>query len=760
MLELRSLSVADYVRWGSAEFEFRPGVSFIHGVNRSGKSLLFRAPRLAIYGAGLGKRHSESSKIPAGAKIELEFANSGKRWKIKASPKSVQLFENGKSLSLSGKKSGLAKLGEVQPLSLRLFDSSVYLSANSRHFLQHASATEASEWLANLFRVDAVYDPLLEKAKADLSKANKAAVQLSVVRGLIRDARAQFVKSGEEFDSSTRSKQIKWLDEKLSAFSVSLSQERDRLSMLVELLPVLEQRDNLPKLGGRKPSGNLDELNGELHRLEETERKLIAYKSAVEAQKEFADKRAKLEARLSKLLENAPTFWDDLAQAEGVAQELGRMFGLLQDKEADWVSQEAERMFAQRNPIDIKATPGALRSAKESALQAEKRLAILQDRLKQIDSRPSGACPTCGQKASKSHNTKERRELKPEIKRAESALRVARHQAKAISMHLGWTQRTNPRNERALVGSAIKGVTEDIAILREIEEVRSAIDHLPAGKLPPRPTYNGSLRDIRAAIAQIEEDIVEIEKYRQLKRRHQDVAKALARLEVGEDVTAKSVRADRDKVKAGIARLESEVLRLTTKVATLKQADKSLTEAEKQEAELAPIVGHKAELEALVEAFGKTGLRLRRLETIAAAFEDALNEAVPLIWPEHFRFTVFTGMKGVSIRLRRDGSESDLSNLSGSEEQAWKMLCAYALSRILPPELRCDTIILDEIESNMDERSRERFSKRLMPVMIESFPKVVIVSPQNRSHLPVSVDHHYEIVSDKDLKSKLLERRV
>lgn len=757
MLELRSLSVADYVRWGSADFEFRQGVSFIHGVNRSGKSLLFRAPRLAIYGAGLGKRHSESSKIPSGSKIELDFASGKKRWKIKASSKSVQLFENGKSLSLSGKKSGLAKLSEVQPLSLRLFDSSVYLSANSRHFLQHASPIEASEWLANLFRVDAVYDPLLEKAKADLSKANKAAVQLSVVRGMIRDARAQFVKNGEEFDSGARSKQIAALESKLTTFSASLGQERERLSSLVELLPVLEQRDTLPKLAPWKPKDDLDSLKRKLRALEDRERKLIAYRSAVEAQKEFAAERSKLEARLAKLSKKATRLFG-LLQARGVEVELDKLVQLLSSKMDDWENQESDRAFALRRPVES-YSPRELEAAHKAAEKAEKRLALLQHRLQQINDRPTGTCPTCGQKASKAHSIDERRKLKPEIQQAEDELRKLNSRVSVLSAHVGWTQRVNPSAEHRVAYTTLIRVRKDIALLSELEDVRSAIERLPKGKLPEKPKDSGTLRDLRTVMSGIEEDIVAAEKHAQLTRRHQDVAKALERLKVGENVSLKTVRADRDECKVKIARLDSEVLRLTTKVATLKQADKSLTESEAQEAELEPIAGHKAELEALVEAFGKTGLRLRRLESIAAAFEDALNEAVPLIWPDHFRFTIATSTKGISIRLRRDGSESDLSNLSGSEEQAWKMLCAYALARILPPELRCDTIILDEIESNMDGSSRERFSKRLMPVLIESFPKVIIVSPQDRSHLPIAVDHYYEIVNDKNLKSKLIERR-
>ena len=745
MLVLDQLTVHSHILWKQAVFKFEDGVTFVRGGNRTGKSILFQSPGLAIYGSGAGKSFNEASKVPAKSRIELLFSTPGRQWRIDASSKKVQVFENGESLCLSGKKSGLAKLASVLPITRQLFDATVYISGRNKHFLQLASAGEAADWLASLFRIDTIYDTLLDKAKTDLAEARRAAVWLAAARATIADASKAL--PGGEMDAVSRAAHIAEIHNQKETCSAKLTAEREALSKLVEVLPVLAQRDELPKLSA-KPRGDKAKIHASLTKLADQQRRFLARQAAKEAQRGVEQQRSRLKADLAAMdrrLAGSPR------SSQGAAEALGCVVDDLIAQVDAWVAQRDARRAALANPLTGFAGPPRQRDVEAASSRASKaalKASLLLGQMGQIDSRPEGICPTCGQQASRRHAERERKALLPKIEEAERRAKAAKKQAAVIAAHADWTQRRDPRRALKTASRARKLLGGLLDLKRQRAALMEALARLPAGRGLPQPVAEVD----QATVERMEAALQALDAYERLAQRHADVQAALVRLKVKPDTVTADVREARERAAATVDKMEREHLRLTGEVARLTEADRNLTEAEAKEAELRPKASRVKPLAALVEAFGRTGLRLRRLESVAAAFEQALNDAVPLVWPETFRFTVATTPKGVSLRLRRGAaSESDLSTLSGSEEQVWKMLCAYALSRILPPDLRCDTLIVDEAaEANLDEESREKLAKRFMPVLRDAFSKIVIVSPQTRAHLPIEIDRAYSISRDKE----------
>src|SRR5690606_9421938 len=104
------------------------------------------------------------------------------------------------------------------------------------------------------------------------------------------------------------------------------------------------------------------------------------------------------------------------------------------------------------------------------------------------------------------------------------------------------------------------------------------------------------------------------------------------------------------------------------------------------------------------KALGRDGFRTRRLESTMELFVNNLNEFVPLLWNEPFKFEIEIGKRKCDIIAHRNNKSGVVSTISGSEKRRWQLLSALAMLRLLPANRRCDTIILDELEANLDER--------------------------------------------------------
>ena len=183
---------------------------------------------------------------------------------------------------------------------------------------------------------------------------------------------------------------------------------------------------------------------------------------------------------------------------------------------------------------------------------------------------------------------------------------------------------------------------------------------------------------------------------------------------------------------------KQDITKVTKELAKAKHNTTLLKDAEKRQAKLkGKIEGAKKHLEraqamdALLGAYGNTGLKRSACATLANKVQENLNAISPLMFDYYtFHFDVTSKDFRILFEDKVRGASFDVRNLSGSESRAFTILSTIALLPLLPDRYRSNLLILDEFEVNMDETLRDRFVNQVLVTMQS------ICTPCN---------HHYSI---------------
>lgn len=140
------------------------------------------------------------------------------------------------------------------------------------------------------------------------------------------------------------------------------------------------------------------------------------------------------------------------------------------------------------------------------------------------------------------------------------------------------------------------------------------------------------------------------------------------------------------------------------------------------------------------------GVKLDHIQHMAGLLNNELNRNAATLFAETTVFDISVAENQFDITYTRGHRKADVSKLSGAESRSFQMLLALSLINILPDSLRTDTIILDEMESNMSQASRELFITQFLPVLQKSVSKVVVVTPDSGTNF--NEDHVVTAIKD------------
>lgn len=143
-------------------------------------------------------------------------------------------------------------------------------------------------------------------------------------------------------------------------------------------------------------------------------------------------------------------------------------------------------------------------------------------------------------------------------------------------------------------------------------------------------------------------------------------------------------------------------------------------------------------LEQLIDVYGKNGRKLQVMHQFAKQLEQRMNVNAPLIFPEPmtFEFTVATNSLSVVV-TRGKGKEaktSDVRFMSGAETKQFNLCLVSALIPMLPAVKRSNLIVLDEVDSGMNEAAAERFRNDFLPELQKIVPHVVVITPLDEQY--------------------------
>jgi chromosome segregation ATPase len=137
-------------------------------------------------------------------------------------------------------------------------------------------------------------------------------------------------------------------------------------------------------------------------------------------------------------------------------------------------------------------------------------------------------------------------------------------------------------------------------------------------------------------------------------------------------------------------------------------------------------------ISSLVSAYGSKGLKNLAFTQIAVSIQHYLNFFSDLLFAEQMSFSVTSTTTGISVIVTRpNGKQSDVRLLSGSESNCFSLIYLLTVLAMIPASRRTNFVVLDEMDSHMDDACRDRFYTKYVPILKTVVPNVFVITPKS-----------------------------
>ena len=718
MLELTHFTLKNYHLWPTVSFAFEPGISLVTGANRSGKTMLFRGVKQALR-AQSEKRGTSLSKLPKGSAIGLNFNTHDTEWATKLTPTVLSVTKNGDDQGATGKKAPKQLLAEAITIPSELFDSTIHVSGTGGHPLIDGTSSTRLAWMSSVLDLTDAYDVAAARIEKDLKAAITANTRLEILEDELKQIKLP-----------AKLPNVK----KMRAELQGLRDDADRYARGERLLDALDavRVRNKPSVyedAIAVTKADIKHWRAEL-RVAET------YETEHERATLVRDLRDRL-AALGTPTARAST----LTAFCNALEQLGRT---IEDLQFRWTNSEGDRRIyaklkeiVREGPVDLDGEISKMRAQSINAREQYQHLRHIE----------GAECPVCNAKLTNAR----RKELTDRAGKlwngAEDKLMKLQRFIDARDKLSNLERRVSDLQApptRANLRPLITGFFKEAKRATEAEKIKGRLTDLKADTTDlVKPKH--SVKEINRILDEEDQRLIDLRVKLEHAGQAAEIETKLAKL-FGAKYDAKHIRNEAAGYRADIEDL----------VAAIAQGEQLLEEVKRQEAAMDRLedeieslfieAHHLEELTELKEAMGRKGLRLTKIKDLCAAFQAEFNNLVPLFWSDPFTLEFDVKESGLDVYATRNQSREDLLSLSGSETKVWKLLCALVLIRLLPDRLRCDTIILDELEANMDPDTRRRFVTEYLPELGKSIAKIVLVSPLDYQDLPLAPTASYQVV--------------
>lgn len=751
MYSLDSLSIRNFHLFREANLPFRKGITTIMGENYSGKSLLTSAIPTAL--SLIYKDEYEAA--PKSSFIGLKYHKDEL-----AVDYTVTTHASAKyAIGLGGKDQQPHKKVDAKNLLLQnwsipqaLFESTIFLRGIDRHPLSMGTPGTRSEWLSKALDLVAIYDAYKIEVDNRITELGKQFAKKEVLQEELEKAESRIPDSTISKDKAEKARRML---KKHRAILNDLPAEKDRLQSAISILDHIEALPHIDFEPINIYQKKLATYQKRLAELQTIQDSLEDYREAVKHNKEIQSKLDKLVSEMPLISEKT---YRKLSKKVEECDAIIEAFSRSRDAYADQQDERTELSKFKK----FKPQTTSLEEANNLRGATLFRRGQIRESLESLTSLKlkDQSCPTCGNPLTKDHMKKEARKLKAELESIPNQLKYAdkeirywelqsidwaakpekpefsskeynlwQRQVAAYEMAEELTKQLKPikKVKASSVEDEISKLEHRIKKMNSL--IRAATSYSNYVKMLPEDFDNKTMSQILALKPACEQRLEQIKldiKY------SQDIVKKYAEVEVKYDLEKRMSKQHR-----------SIVSDLKAHIADLAEDTKD-------------IQAYKA----LSVAFGNSGVRLYQLKESAAALSAKLTELSALFFDSTYYFNIEVAPHKLNVHVERNGKTGSLKTLSGAETRSWSLLCAMALIRALPSSMRCDTIFLDEIEANMNKRSRERYVRDVLPELNTIIPKIVVVSPLTSGELPLTPDYDYRVVKEfkkGEYVSRLLE---
>lgn len=775
--QLTRIRLNNIVSFKDAEIDIANNNGFVvvQGINRdsnianntngAGKSLLFGTLPVALYEAdplALVKRNKKDIHQKKGSLVEIEFKSlAGQDIRYVQHGSKYQFFIDGEDQKTQTQDIARSRLAEHWPLREEEFYTTCYINSQRMCDFQKSKPSQRLDFITHLFGLH-VYDKLrahFAKKKAEIKdreiEFQTLAVQVeSVERDLskvkwnkasnqkLKEARADLEETSKELEALYQDrKDIEIQRDLLESFESCLSKY---FSSIEELVAHETDLDLFVK-----------RLNQQLDYLDDKDAYQQDLKKYKSKKRDLTSKQKSLQREIralgkipvKKLQALIEQHEDKLEQLK----ERSRKYDQQMEDEKDRIEQ-IDALIGEINEIgydSIAAVDMEIDVAEDLAMA--KALVSLAENLD-----GHSTCPTCNQKVNIKNIEKQARRAKSRIaelqdlKTAQKC--VAEYQSlekEAIDIKALERKVKKMLSSVAKVKSALDNYLDLQDALKDLSRVEESLKDLAAPKKPRGRVYYKSIPDNEL------EDYIDYCKIavRLETQIHQQLtsigSKKLARLFTqGEEKDLREMVSDllkkakleehrcskkRKHLQSKSNGLNETVVRLETAKSNWKLLQEQKMELDSKMEEAKPILAEKKLVDALFSAYGNTNLKLYGATKILKLLEANLNQYSHLVFPETMHFKLDAGSTGIdAIAIRKDGTPSDISKLSGAETNCFRLLLAISLLPLLPAERRTNFMILDEPDSACSDAVREHLAKEFIPKLRALVPHVFWITPKDK----------------------------
>lgn len=752
MIEIEKIGLRNIIVHKKTDFEFSRGLTCIRGTNTSGKSLLFNTiPNVFDQCPPLARK--KDSKILHGDKsaIKIRFKNQSNDYAV------TQLCEKGNITytienngeDITPRTSPLAKqlLKQIFPISQEQYYSTVHLTPYRANILLSGTGTQRKEFFENLFNLN--YDEtIVEKLKEKINYLKRIEEEKRILQDQLSDK--VFVDNIDQLSDDLKKLQ----DDKSQAsetYNSLIKLKADKASYLTYKQSIKNQDVSPNDLQSTRDQlqADLDAIKNKIERCNAQRAVYQKYVQDMETIKRLTNQISAYEQL------NSSEFYIErnaklIEQGKALQSETETQVKQLRDQ-ADQgiaINRDIERKRALQSTIPPKLLSmgkdqvvekfGSLKSKVESNKSLKVKLESLRGKVK---------CPTCD-------HTLDRNEIEGLLSKIEQENQKYK---KILAYEDSVKQYYSLNCPDQLVD--VQAINDRIKQYQDQAEGKLS-------KLRDQIKANNKLRDqakefeqIKSQISAIQSTLVKAENVTddigELENRASALTKAVhdlqRDLEIWDKIKhidpAKFDQVDDYKIEQlgdQLDKINEQISHLTYQVELGKsqneQIQKSNNRIEQINSELEDLNIY----ETLVKAYSAKGIRIEQIKYLANLYCENLNKYTNLVFNKDIKFYVNVDSTNFNIVAERNGNPpADVFTFSGQESRCFMLLSMISLLPFIPPALRTDFVILDEIEAGISDQNRKIIADNFFPVLKQLVSKVIVVTPMSQKEFYIDSDREY-----------------
>lgn len=744
MYSLSDISCERFHLFKEASFQFRDGISQVAGENTSGKSLLF-----AVIPTMLSLIHNKDGweAPPKGSTLTMNYRKGETDVSYMIATPSTSKFH----LALNNEDAHPHKKADAKNLLLKnwtipqaLFTSTIFLRGVKEHPLMYGTAGDRSKWLSDALDLNARYDDLKTQADRKLEEASKAMSQLNTLQEEKESLLARMPDS--QISKKKYEKALAQMERYQSVVS-DLPNERQTLD---SALNIIEQLQDLPNSVDEPDlEKNLKAARKKLATIEAQLDKIDEIQDDLDHNIKIANKMKAISEKFPKDRRKTLVKWPEykeevkrFKEQERITEEFVEQKKAY-DAQADWREeiQELAKMMIwgdRSGSLDEAYSKYAkLKSQHEAALESRESFEDLKGQKN---------CPTCGNSLTKSHIKEEKIRVGKLLKELPEQMKEAKKEIRYWKLFEEKRVRKPSKPEFSYKEHAELGrFIEAYEAFQELKSTLRKVEEIPSGKLPKIKSKLEKRIDRyeRLMKAQVKISSLRSMLPKTLRELSDD---ELNTWKVNAEERLATIKDELIEASDIVSSSRSTISTYESERRVIKNNQSILNGFEEKIVEYQKLTKYAPKWKALSEAFGSRGVRLMDLREAAATFAAQLTELSSLFFKTTYHFRIEVKPGTLNIVAERNGKEGSIQTLSGFESRSWSLLCAMAMMRIIPNYMRCDTMILDEIEANMDQNSRDRYVKDVIPELQSVVKKIVVITPLMNGELSLKPDFDYRVI--------------